>query len=199
LFTHSSKVNTIVSALRGDVVPLIQDLNGNHVIQKCLTQLRPEDAQFVYDAAGKHALIVGTHRHGCCVLQRCIDHATGIQKNKLIHDITVNSFTLVQDPFGNYVIQYILDLNYVEYTKPLCYCFQGSIVQLSKQKFSSNVIEKCIRVADPLSQTMMVEELVVDGAEMERMLRDPYANYVMQTAVRCPISHGQDMNLHCID
>jgi hypothetical protein len=31
---------------------------------------------------------------------------------------------------------------------------------------------------------MMVEELVLmDSQEMERMLRDPYANYVMQTAV----------------
>jgi hypothetical protein len=77
----------------------------------------------------------------------------------------------------------------VEYTKPLCFCFKGAIADLSKQKFSSNVIEKCIRVADPVSQAMMVEELVVDGQEMERLLRDPYANYVMQTAVSRPIAH----------
>ena len=50
---------------------------------------------------------MGTHRHGCCVLQRCIDHASGPQKVQLIAQITAHAFQLVQDPFGNYVVQYI--------------------------------------------------------------------------------------------
>jgi hypothetical protein len=32
-------------ALQASVVPLIKDLNGNHVIQKCLNRLVPEDNQ----------------------------------------------------------------------------------------------------------------------------------------------------------
>lgn len=63
--------------------------------------------QFIYDAVGKECVAVGTHRHGCCVLQRCIDHASGDQRAKLIEQITKSSYSLVQDPFGNYVIQYI--------------------------------------------------------------------------------------------
>ena len=101
------QIQVITEALRYDVVPLIQDLNGNHVIQKCLNHLSPEDAQFIFDAVGTSCVIVGTHRHGCCVLQRCIDHASGHQKGQLVHYITLNAFTLVQDPFGNYVVQYI--------------------------------------------------------------------------------------------
>jgi hypothetical protein len=41
------------------------------------------------------------------VLQRCIDHAAGAQKVKLIQKITVHATELVVDPFGNYVVQYI--------------------------------------------------------------------------------------------
>ena len=48
---------------------LIKDLNGNHVVQRCLQRLGPEDSQFIYDAAGEHCVEVASHRHGCCVLQ----------------------------------------------------------------------------------------------------------------------------------
>ena len=126
--------------------------------------------------------MVGTHRHGCCVLQRCIDHASGYQKAQLISQITENAFSLVQDPFGNYVLQYIVDLAEPVFTNPLCYSFQHSIPSLSKQKFSSNVIEKCLRGAEPAVTTMMIEEML-NANELEKMLRDSFANYVVQTAL----------------
>jgi hypothetical protein len=39
------QIQTIIHALKDKVVELIQDLNGNHVIQKCLNRLSAEDAQ----------------------------------------------------------------------------------------------------------------------------------------------------------
>ncbi|KAI4206974.1 MAG: hypothetical protein LQ346_000806 [Caloplaca aetnensis] len=176
------QIQTIIGALKDRVVELIQDLNGNHVIQKCLNRLSPEDAQFIFDAVGLNCVVVGTHRHGCCVLQRCIDHASGHQKAQLISQITANAFSLVQDPFGNYVLQYIVDLQESIFTNPLCISFQGSIPLLSKQKFSSNVIEKCLRGAEPDVSRMMIEEML-NANELEKMLRDSFANYVVQTAL----------------
>lgn len=176
------QIQTIINALRHRVVELIQDLNGNHVIQKCLNKLTPLDAQFIFDAVGHHCVDVGTHRHGCCVLQRCIDHASGDQKAWLIRQISDNAFTLVQDPFGNYVVQYILDLNEPIFTEPLVAMFRGRVGQLSKQKFSSNVIEKCLRCAQDPSRDMLIEEML-QPVELERLLRDSFANYVIQTAL----------------
>ncbi|KAF1918021.1 armadillo-type protein [Ampelomyces quisqualis] len=172
----------IIQALSGQVVDLIQDLNGNHVIQKCLNHLKSSEAQFIFDAVGEHCVTVGTHRHGCCVLQRCIDHASGFQKVDLVRKITAHSFNLVQDPFGNYVVQYILDLNDAAFTTPMCEGFQGKVVELSKQKFSSNVIEKCIRCAEMSAKQLLIEELL-DVEELEQLMRDSYGNYVVQTAL----------------
>jgi hypothetical protein len=47
-----------------------------------------------------------------------------------------------QDPFGNYVVQYILDLDIPRFTDDIIHRFYGHICTLSLQKFSSNVIEK---------------------------------------------------------
>ncbi|KAJ9625485.1 uncharacterized protein PV06_01772 [Exophiala oligosperma] len=176
------QVDTIIQSLTPRVVDLVQDLNGNHVVQKCLTRLGADRSQFIYDAVGKFCVVVGTHRHGCCVLQRCIDHAQGFQRAQLIARITHCAFDLVQDPFGNYVVQYILDLDEPAFTKPLCDAFAGRIPALSKQKFSSNVIEKCLRSADTETKKAMIEEMIM-GPELEKMLRDAFANYVVQTAM----------------
>ncbi|KAF5001293.1 hypothetical protein FGRMN_1138 [Fusarium graminum] len=182
------QVHIIIEALRFRVVELIQDLNGNHVIQKCLNKLTPPDAQFIFDAVGNNCVEVGTHRHGCCVLQRCIDHASGDQKLWLIQRITEHARILVQDPFGNYVVQYIIDLNEPVFTEPIVLTFKDCITSLSRHKFSSNVIEKCLRCAQPFSKDLIVDELL-RNQEMERLLRDSFANYVIQTALEYATPH----------
>jgi hypothetical protein len=181
-------VSLIIGALHDRVVDLIQDLNGNHVIQKCLNKLSAADAEFIFTAVGNHCIDVGTHRHGCCVLQRCIDHATGNQKIWLIAKITENAAQLVEDPFGNYVVQYIIDLNEPTFTEPLVHQFQGHIIRLSKHKFSSNVMEKCLRCASDDSKDIMVRELLTPG-QMQDTLKDQYGNYVIQTALEHATPH----------
>jgi len=172
----------IIEALRDDVVVLIQDLNGNHVVQKCLNHLSSEDARFIFEAVGNNCVVVGTHRHGCCVLQRCIDHADGLQKGEMVNHVIANANQLVKDPFGNYVVQYILDLSEPCFTEPLSRAFLPHIVSLSSQKFSSNVIEKCIRCAGPDTKRDIIREIMAPHA-LEKLLRDGFANYVVQTAM----------------
>jgi DNA-binding FrmR family transcriptional regulator len=46
----AGQVSTIIHALEAAVVELIQDLNGNHVIQKCLNRLTATDAQVNSDS-----------------------------------------------------------------------------------------------------------------------------------------------------
>jgi Pumilio-family RNA binding repeat len=132
----------IIVALTPNVVTLIKDLNGNHVIQKCLHRLNATDNQFIYDAVSRHCVEVATHRHGCCVLQRCIDHASISQRAQLVTEVTHHALPLVQDPFGNYVVQYVLDLGDAAFSDALIRRFIGNVCTLSVQKFSSNVIEK---------------------------------------------------------
>lgn len=39
------QVNMVITALTAGVVELIKDLNGNHVVQRCLQKLSHEDSQ----------------------------------------------------------------------------------------------------------------------------------------------------------
>lgn len=75
-----------------------------------------------------------------------------------------------------------MDLSEPHFTEPLCQTFRGNIPALSKQKFSSNVIEKCLRTAAYQVRRSLIEEMLI-SSELEKMLRDSFANYVVQTAM----------------
>merc|ERR1719158_605006 len=87
----AEQIECLRRALSGHVVTLIKDLNGNHVIQRCLVNLTHEQKQFIYDSAAEDCVSVSTHRHGCCVMQRCIDHASEDQKMQLVEAIIQHS------------------------------------------------------------------------------------------------------------
>jgi hypothetical protein len=177
-----AEIRLVTRGLKAAVVPLIKDLNGNHVVQRCLNHLSAQDNQFIYDAVAGHCVEVATHRHGCCVLQRCIDHASEAQKLQLVNEITTNGLTLVKDPYGNYVVQYVLDLPYPRMLANLILQFKTHLSELSTQKFSSNVVEKCLNVCDPVTRAWMVKELT-ESEHLKSLIQDPFGNYVIQTAM----------------
>ena len=50
--TSREQVGLVVEALSPGVVALIRDLNGNHVVQRCLQRLGPEDSQVGHPGLG---------------------------------------------------------------------------------------------------------------------------------------------------
>ncbi len=55
----------------------------------------------------------------------------------------------MQDPFGNYVVQYVLELGHPEATERIMEKLIGHYSDLAQQKFSSNVVEKCLKLSGP--------------------------------------------------
>lgn len=164
------------------VVSLIKDTNGNHVIQKCINLFPSQHNQFVFDAISKECLAVATHKHGCCVIQRCFEQADPHQREQLAIVVASNASSLVQDPFGNYVLQYVIALENCIHTRGLIQNFIGHVPRLSAQKFGSNVIEVAIKHADKDLRRQLIEELLW-SREFEHLVQDSYANYVLQTCI----------------
>jgi hypothetical protein len=57
-------------------------------------------------------------------------------------EVAANALNLVQDAFGNYVVQYVLDMQIDGISQSVMLNLRGNYVQCSLQKFSSNVVEK---------------------------------------------------------
>jgi len=78
--TDSDLLIKATQLLKGHIAKLVMDNNGNHVVQQCLQNIKAPHNQFIYDEVAENCLAIATHKHGCCVLQKCIDFSNESQK-----------------------------------------------------------------------------------------------------------------------
>ncbi|CAI9104012.1 OLC1v1002615C1 [Oldenlandia corymbosa var. corymbosa] len=192
------QISLVIKALEPGFLALIKDLNGNHVVQRCLQCLSSEDSKFIFIAAAKYCVDIATHQHGCCVLQRCISHSGGEHRESLIAEISANALFLAQDAFGNYVVQFILELKIPSATSKLTSQFEGNYVHLSTQKFSSHVVEKCLVTCNNEVRSKIIHEMLA-ATHFEQLLQDPHANYVVQTALKVSEGHLHNVLVDAIE
>ncbi len=121
---------------------LIIDTNGNHVFQKILVMYPKDKNQFIFDELNKTCLEVARIKQGGCIFQRAFDLASLKQKNLLISEILRNIHFLINDEYGNFIIQSVIYLKLPEVNESIFYFLKNKLLDLSKKKFSSNVIDK---------------------------------------------------------
>jgi pumilio RNA-binding family len=94
----------------------------------------------------------------------------------LIESIISNISKLINDEHGNFIIQHTINLKMEEYNDRIFQYIKQNFVALSKQKFSSNVIDKCILYEDSLSSTGLVDRML-ELKSINDLIFDQYGNY----------------------
>lgn len=176
------EMEIVREALSKDVVRLVKDAHGNHVIQKVLQRFDFVDKEFIYVAVAQDCVTIAKNKQGCCVLQRCLEYASPNQKTALVDHILSCCLQVVQDPFGNYVLQYVLEANDSKINDTIAIAFLPHLVHLCMNKFSSNVMEKVLRGASVHVQEMYVETMC-NPEIVSCLIQDDFGNYVLQTAL----------------
>jgi pumilio RNA-binding family len=108
----------------------------------------------------------------------------------------------LDDQYGNYVIQHVLQFGRKsDRDVVLNIVAENGILGLSRQKFASNVIEKLLKYGNGDHRNAIVREMlkIVDDKTVETgrcsivllMVRDAYANYVVQTTLDV-VPEGKD-------
>ncbi|XP_057733509.1 pumilio homolog 12-like isoform X2 [Arachis stenosperma] len=142
-------------------VPLLKNANGGYVIQQCV-RVFTESCQ-----------------------KKCMAYGEGVPILRLVESIILNSGILSADPFGNYVVQYIIKRNILEppVTKRIVQHLRGRYAELSMNRHASHVIEVLFRHSEPIDVAIIIMELV-NSPDFVNVLRHPYGNYVAQRALQ---------------
>lgn len=82
----------------------------------------------------------------------------------------------------NYVLQLVFELRLPWATVDILDRLEGNYAELSMQKFSSHVVEKCLKYADDEHRTGLIQELI-ENPRLDQIMQDPYGNYVVQAAL----------------
>lgn len=205
----------LLQELDSCVLTCIQDQNGNHVMQKII-EVMSMKATEVEEMTGDHNLSTSMaagmqfivndvlanistlccHPYGCRVLQRMLEYCVEFQKSATLDEIRHCHKALLDDQYGNYVIQHVLQYGReLDRESLLNIVINNDLLKLSRQKFASNVVEKLLKYGNSNQRIAIVREMlkvVNDGGAGQEgvgssvlllMVRDAYANYVVQTAI----------------
>lgn len=184
----------VVNELRDNILVSAKDQNGNHVIQKSIERIPFENIRFILDSLRNHIYHLSTHPYGCRVIQRLLEYSEIEDQKEIMGELNRFIFYLIQDQYGNYVIQHILERGNPEDREEVLKVALGSVVNFSKHKFASNVIEKCIKYGSIEQRRRILHEVMLDNEDLEKetvdddsplalMMKDQYANYVIQKLV----------------
>lgn len=172
---------------QGNVMKCVKDQNGNHVIQKCIEKVPPHLIQFIVDSFSGQVYALATHPYGCRVIQRILEHCNEQQTAPILEELLRCTISLVQDQYGNYVIQHVLEHGKMRDKSTVVEKLKGQILQLSQHKFASNVVEKCVQYGKGDERELIINEILGSGrdgyasvAPLQVMMKDQYANYVIQ-------------------
>jgi pumilio RNA-binding family len=151
--------------------------------------------QFIINAFQGRVKELSSHPYGCRVVQRILEHCTDLQKMAILEELRQCCGELVQDCYGNYVIQFVMQHGWEEDRAALIREVQANLLDFSQHKFASNVVEKCLQFASKKDRDEMIWTIInvtfdlnnpVDSkghCVLESMVRDPYANYVVQKVI----------------
>ena len=174
--------NIIKNLVEKHIFALCYDKNGNHVFQK-IARIFPKDRnQFIFDLLNQYAIEISKLKQGATILQNTFKYASNVQLKSLILKILSDIGALVNDEYGNYTIQLIIELKEKIYNDIIYDYLIKNCASLSKKKFSSNVIDKCIIEEDENSHKLV--NYIIKNNLIKDMITDQFGNYVIQKALK---------------
>jgi hypothetical protein len=159
----------LVDQLRGHVVKLVESPHGNHVLQKCIETLPNNSVQFVIDELGSGYrggwATLARHRYGCRVEERLIEQFPEEMLGLLMTAVIADTHTLCYHPYGNYVLQHVLEYGSKEKrSQIISILIKEDIVSLAQHNIAGNVVEKALEhCGSEGQQTLANAILAVNG------------------------------------
>jgi len=206
-FSVQSLINAISSKeeillmkdyLKRELHRIILSCPGHYVILRFITRFGWPCSDFVSDLLASNVVGFATDHYGLRVMKATFDSASPgakLEKNRegahngqrrLFDAVVEHTNSLAENQYGNYIIQHLFDIGSPSTTDQVKQKMVGRYVRYSKQKFSSNVVEKCLKHSaqeyskDRNWSSQIVQELLGSAKEL---ISDKYGNYCLQTAL----------------
>ena len=179
--------NIIVNSLKKNLMKLCFDVYGAHVIEKIIINFDYEKhLDYILNFISDNFLFLSNNSNGLCIVKKTITleyKYKGERFNKMKNNLKQKALELIQNPYGNYALQTAIDNWSLDDIKEIYPMFYGKCLVFSIQKFSSNVIEKCIQKSAEFT-FKFINEICTNESSICILLKNNYGNYVIQTTLK---------------
>merc|ERR1711920_958433 len=139
----------LVLELQGHVAKLVESQNGNFVLQKAVEVLPPPAMWFLLPELQSWGSPqkLARHKYGCRVLERLIEHFPLPQISPLIEDILGDVIPISREPFGNFVVQHILEHGDSEHRRFIAQALKADVRDAAMHPNACLVLNKALTYA----------------------------------------------------
>ena len=188
--------NIIINEIKFKIKELCIDPYGAHVIEKILSCFEEENIVIIYKYISDNFLLLAYDSNGICIIKKIVSF---IHKKKLHENIKSivkeNSMEIIKHTYGNFIIQSIIENWDSNEVKEIMNLYINNLIDLSLEKFASNVIERFIE-KDNEVLLKFINDLVISKRSLE-VMKDNYGNFVIQKALK--LAFGPSKNILVIE
>jgi hypothetical protein len=146
-----------------------------------------------------HVVAFALDSHGSRFLQYQMELAREEDKDALIAEVLPSAPLLMQDTFGNYVLQNFLEHASKDSRRALADTMRGSMLRLSMQAHGCRVVQRALDLVELDQRDELLEELLVPRGNVFQASRNTHATHVLQKTVsilRRECAIGQQPQTH---
>jgi len=160
--------------------------NATHIIQKLILNAEDRERIYLNTFVLDNFVKLSLNGNGICVIKKFImaNHNSEII-NQILTIIDNNCVELSLDQYGNYAIQYALEVFKSDMTYGIIkHVLFTNLTQLCCQKFSSNVVEKCIFYLAKFNKDdfqQLLFDMYVD--KFITLFKNKYGQFILQNSI----------------
>lgn len=139
---------------------------GEEEVLTAENEMLLQSLDIIIDEVADNIKALAVHPYGCRVVQRLIENCTGAPQRKVLDSIASQEegpelfVNLMNHEYGNYVVQRILAYGRPSDRDTIFDVITGNIIELSKQKHSSNVVEMMLTYGSSVQRQHIIDEIL---------------------------------------
>mmetsp|Transcript_33274 Transcript_33274/g.72620 ORF Transcript_33274/g.72620 Transcript_33274/m.72620 type:complete len:377 (+) Transcript_33274:85-1215(+) len=165
----------IAAELKGHVWEALRCPHGNFVVQKIITTMPAQASQYIIDELMRKGPGAGSqaakHRFGCRIIERLLEKSTQEQVHDLVEDIIAESIVLSTHPYGNYVMQHVLEHGSLEQRGSITKLLADNASAVGKDGYACAVAAKALSHSQDKDKQMLALAMYDVPGLLESMAR----------------------------
>lgn len=173
----------LIDIVKDHILELAFDSNGTHVMQKIISTINEENRTIINDFIMQNIDKLINDVNGVCVVKKFINGNTNESIRTFLLDyFDCNCIDIIQSPYGNYAIQHLIEQFGIDKAIKIFEKICDNISSFSMQKFSSNVVEKCVEISEGAHRKKIYTNLFC-SSNLSSLIKNKYGNYVLTKAI----------------
>ena len=185
-----SKINSIelrffvLKSIENKELEMAFNCNATYVLQKIIEKIPDIERLNLNEIIIKNIILLSINPDCVFIVEKFIDTITIPEnKNRIQNIINIHCLKLCNNPYGNYLIQYILKVWKNEDIQNIINIIIENAFYLVQLRYASNVIEKSIEIFGNQNRKKLIKKMCLGGNILD-IIKNQYGHYVLNKSVK---------------